>query len=78
MVGYNQPLGLPKGSVRAILALLCVGGGMISMYINAITFEQFIVLSSTVLAFYFGTKKEPETTAKVELTTEEKETICND
>lgn len=71
MVGYNQPLGLPKGSVRAILAIGTTVGGILLVAKGIIQFEQYIALTSAVFAFYFGTKSQEVTLSK-----EEQEEIC--
>lgn len=70
----NEPLGLPKGSIRAILALGTVGASIACLVKQIITFEQFITMNTAVFAFYFGTKKED---SKIELSSEEKEKICD-
>ena len=48
------PLGLPEGSIRAILALIVVIGSMILLRFNNITFEQLMAMSGPVTALYFG------------------------
>lgn len=52
----NEPLGLPKGSVRAILAIGTVLGGSIFMFKGVIQFEQFMTMTAAVFAFYFSSK----------------------
>lgn len=56
MVGYNEALGLPKGSVRAILALATVVGGIALMVKGVVQFEQFMTMVAAVFAFYFSSK----------------------
>jgi len=60
MVGYNEPLGLPKGSVRAILALGTVFSAVALLAVGKINVENFLAISGIVLGFYFGLKKESE------------------
>ncbi len=56
----DKPLGLPKGSVRALLAL-GIAFSAIYVYItkDAIP-EGLITLAGAVIAFYFGTKSGSE------------------
>jgi len=60
MVGYNQPLALPQGSVRAILALSTVGAAFYGLMQGIIQFEQFVTMTAIVYAFYFSSKKASE------------------
>lgn len=69
----DNPLFLPKGSVRALLGIGTVSAGIYLMTEGNLSFEQFITMTTIVFAFYFGQKKSTE---KVELTSEEKESIC--
>lgn len=48
------PLGLPEGSIRAVLALLVVIGSMVMLRFDDITFEQLMAISGPVTALYFG------------------------
>lgn len=56
----NQPLGLPKGSVRALLAVLIVGGFIVFLLLgsNIVVFDKilsaFATLTGSVIGFYFG------------------------
>jgi hypothetical protein len=52
----NEPLGLPKGSVRAILALGTLLGASLFMFKGVIEFEQFMTMTAAVFAFYFSSK----------------------
>ena len=56
----NKPLFLPKGSVRAILALGTVGAAAYFMSRGTISFENFMAMTAVVYAFYFGSKKAEE------------------
>jgi hypothetical protein len=58
MFNRNQPLGLPTGSVRAILALLIVAPIAAVILRSNITFtsDQVIGLASLVLSAYFIVK----------------------
>lgn len=60
MVGYNQPLALPQGSVRAILALSTIGAGFYGLIMGVLQFEQFVTMTAIVYAFYFSSKKASE------------------
>ena len=57
----SEPLGLPRGSVRAILALLTVG---VTMGVNAVLVLNggtvdagFLGVGTLVLGYYFGTRQ---------------------
>lgn len=52
----NQPLWLPPGSVRAVLALMLVGVLSYLAVTGQIKAESFIGIVAAVVAFYFGTK----------------------
>ena len=54
----NQALGLPKGSVRAILALLMVGALTIAFLAGAVQSDQFIPLAAVAVGFYFGARSD--------------------
>lgn len=58
MLNKNQPLGLPAGSVRAILALLVVSPIAWLALKSGITIsaDQFVGLASLVLLAYFANK----------------------
>ena len=53
----ERPLGLPTGSVRAILALGTVGAAAYFMAKGTVSFDQFISMTAVVYSFYFGSKK---------------------
>lgn len=53
----KNPIFLPKGSVRAILALGTVGAAAYFMSEGVIGFENFMSMTAVVYAFYFGSKK---------------------
>jgi hypothetical protein len=61
----NQPLGVPEGSVRSILAMLIVGGFLIFLFFGSGTplgdnFDKvlaaYAALVGSVTGFYFGTR----------------------
>lgn len=49
----NQPLWLPKGSVRAILAIGLVGGGVAAAFLNKEASDALLPLGGAVVAYYF-------------------------
>lgn len=49
----NQPLGLPRGSVRSVLALTVVVGGVVAAFINPEAADALLPAGGVVLAFYF-------------------------
>lgn len=58
----NQPLGLPVGSVRAILALLVISPITYLALKSGIVLsgDQFVGLASLVLLAYFAAKPAPK------------------
>jgi hypothetical protein len=56
VLNSSEPLGLPKGSVRALIALSIVGAGIYAFLSGKISTEQFITVTSIVTGFYFATK----------------------
>jgi hypothetical protein len=61
MAMYNEPLGLPQGSVRAILTiilLLAVVGMAFSTYTN----EFIVSLASVAVGYYFASRGAETTT----------------
>ena len=50
----KYPLGLPKGSVRAILAILLVLGLIVYAIIYQSVLDVLAVLVSTAVGYYFG------------------------
>ena len=49
----EEPLGLPKGSVRAILALGVIFSSVVLLALGKIDVEQFAALTGVIVAFYF-------------------------
>ena len=56
----NEPLGLPRGSVRALLALLVVGPAVaVNSYLLATTGAynaESTIMAAGVLFYYFGSR----------------------
>ena len=52
----DEPLGLPKGSIRAILSLGIVFSSLVALLLGKVDIEMYMILVSVVLGFYFGTK----------------------
>lgn len=52
----NEPLFLPKGSVRAILILVLTGWLLASIWYNKAVPESVIVLWAGAFGWYFGGK----------------------
>lgn len=50
----NQPLGLPPGSVRAVIALLLTGAAILASFVEALPQEYLWPAALVVNAFYFG------------------------
>ena len=53
----KSSLGLPAGSVRAILALSITGVSLASVIINGEIPQSLVAILGSVLGFYFGAKK---------------------
>lgn len=56
MFNASEPLGLPRGSVRAILALMVTG---VTLYITASTGQiptDLGLIATTIVGWYFGTR----------------------
>lgn len=53
----KSSLGLPAGSVRAILALSITGVSLVSVIINGEIPQSLVAILGSVLGFYFGAKK---------------------
>lgn len=50
----RPPLGMPHGSVRAIIALGIIVGAFVMLGIDKLDFEQFMAVTSLPVGFYFG------------------------
>jgi hypothetical protein len=88
MLNYNEPLGLPQGSVRAIIALVLVGAAVWCAVIG--NTNNFLTEAATlVVGIYFGaraseTKDTPKGEAEPQATVidtdtepEEREIVAN-
>lgn len=60
---FNEPLGLPPGSVRAILALGTVFSSIALLAIGKINMDQLLAITGVVLAFYFVERRDDSTSA---------------
>lgn len=49
----REPLGMPTGSVRAVLALVLVVASVAGFLLGKIEADQFMQLATMALAFYF-------------------------
>lgn len=54
----EQPLGLPKGSVRAIIALGVVLSAVYMLARGKLDPETFVMITAVITGFYFVSKKE--------------------
>lgn len=52
----NEPLGLPKGSVRAILAIIVTGSCIGGLILRPESGTQILPALTAILAFYFGSR----------------------
>lgn len=55
MFNFNEPLGLPQGSVRAIITLLLILA-VIFMAFTGVVSEFIISLAAAAFGYYFGTR----------------------
>lgn len=53
---YSEPLGFPRGSIRAVLAILLTMATICLAFAGQLTnAHDLVVLTASVVAFYFGT-----------------------
>lgn len=52
----KEPLGLPKGSVRALIALMLVITFCVTGAVTKIIPQELITLVGVIVGFYFGSK----------------------
>ncbi len=50
----NEPLGLPKGSIRAIIALLIVVTTVVAIFVDKEVFSVLFPIAGTIVGYYFG------------------------
>ena len=55
-MNQNEPLGLPKGSVRAILAIIMILTICILVSLQLVVSDVMWGLAGTIIGFYFGQK----------------------
>ena len=53
----KHALWMPEGSVRALLALIAVVGGVVSLFVGIKVPEWLIAVISGAIAYYFGAHK---------------------
>ena len=54
----DSPLGLPKGSVRAMLAITITISSIIALFMRPEIVDKMIPVLMGVLAFYFGNRSD--------------------
>lgn len=61
----NEPLGIPRGSVRAVLSLLVIGGFVVGCFVG-LTGEAMTALGSMsgVISVYYFRQREAESEKK--------------
>lgn len=55
----DKPLGLPEGSVRALITIGLVGASLYAVLKGVILPEWIISSVTLIIGFYFGTRKKP-------------------
>jgi hypothetical protein len=55
--GYEEPLGMPKGSVRAMLAVMLVGATIASAFIKPEIAPGLLTLATVVVKDYFEVRR---------------------
>lgn len=58
----NKPLGLPEGTVRAVLAIIVVAPVAYLAVVGKITAAEYLPIVVGVIAFYFNSRKERKET----------------
>lgn len=61
MFRHNEPLGLPRGSVRSILALVVVSAAIASVFVSVANTEALAALlavAAIVVRDYFETRRQ--------------------
>jgi hypothetical protein len=53
----RAPLGLPEGTIRAIIAVLVVGGCVAYLLIYKTLPESLVGIAGIVIGYYFGTRQ---------------------
>lgn len=52
----NEPLGLPRGSVRAILAIMIVGSTVVGFTIGTAVDQALVGIAGAVVGYYFAAR----------------------
>jgi hypothetical protein len=55
MLNFNEPLGLPQGSIRAIITMVLIGA-LIALVFLGKSSSYLEVLASAAFGYYFGTR----------------------
>ena len=72
MTSYNEPLGLPQGTIRAVITLILIVA-LIALVFLGKTSPYLEVLASAAFGYYFGSRSKetnsiPRTESEVPLT----------
>ena len=60
MASFNEPLGLPQGTVRAVIALLVIGTALVSLFIGDMGDADkawLFGLAGVAFGYYFGARQ---------------------
>lgn len=61
MLNSNLPLGLPRGSVRAVISLAVIGVALAKWYLDGDIPSELLAIVGTVIGFYFGGRQSANT-----------------
>jgi hypothetical protein len=56
MVNCDKPLWMPKGSIRAIIALAIVGSSICGLLLGKLNVDEFLSVTAIIVAFYFTSR----------------------
>ena len=74
----DEPLGLPEGTVRALIALVVISGTIIYFIVYKTMSSELLTISSLIIGYYFG-QRNGETVGKAKqvISTNGTNGVCN-
>ena len=55
-MNINEPLGMPKGSVRAIIGLAFTTAAIVALFLGKVIPGEFFGFIGAIIGFYFGSR----------------------